>query len=249
MDTTKILFLDIETAPNVAFVWGLFEQNISPSQVKSSSYVLCWAAKWEGRSEMHFDSVQRHSRRAMLTKIHTLLDEADIVVHYNGTKFDIPTLNKEFVKHGMLPPAPYRQVDMLRVCRHAFRFESNKLDSITQSLGIGKKIKHHGFELWTECMDGVKKSWAIMERYNRMDVTLLEKVYHRLLPWVTKHPVRKPEHVGVACPKCGSNKTQTRGGVVTRTAHYDRHQCQKCGGWFRSSKPTVKFKGEQGVNI
>ena len=248
MSSTKILFLDIETAPNVAYVWGLFDQNISPNQVKSSSYVLCWSAKWHGRAKMEFCSVQRHTSRAMLASIHRLLDEADIVVHFNGIKFDIPTLNKEFVKHDMLPPSPYKQIDMLRICRQAFRFESNKLESVSFQLGIGKKVKHYGFELWTDCMDGKQEAWRIMERYNRMDVTILERLYHRLLPWITKHPIIIPPHVGLTCPKCGSNDTQLRGSNITRTAIYARHQCQKCGGWFRSSKPTVRLRDEHGVN-
>ena len=197
---------------------------------------------------MQFDSVHQHSKRAMLKAIHALLGEADIVVHYNGNKFDIPTLNKEFVKAGMLPPAPFKQIDMLQVCRRAFRFESNKLDSITQSLSIGRKIKHHGFELWIECMEGKAKAWHIMERYNRMDVTLLEKVYHRLLPWITKHPVLR-SCLALSCPKCGSRQTQSRGTTRTRTALFSVHQCQSCGGWFRSNKAQQTFRYEQGINI
>ena len=246
---SRILFLDIETAPNVAFVWGLFDQNISHNQVKTSSYVLCWAAKWEGRSAMQFDSIHRSSKRQMLKRIHTLLNEADIVVHYNGNKFDTPTLNKEFVKADMLPPAPFKQVDMLRVCRQVFRFESNKLDSITQSLAIGRKVKHHGFELWVDCMNGNDKAWAIMERYNKQDVTLLEKVYHRLLPWIAQHPLLRLCLNQLACPKCGSKRTQRRGCVATRAASFYRFQCLHCGGWFRSSKKVHTFKGEQGINI
>ena len=85
--------LDIESAPNMAFVWGLFKQNISISQIVDSGYVLCWAAKWYGDSEVHFDSVYQSRPKAMLKRIHKMLDEADAVVHYNGLRFDIPTLN------------------------------------------------------------------------------------------------------------------------------------------------------------
>lgn len=248
MHKSRILFLDIETAPNVAYVWGLFDQNISHNQVEAASYVLCWAAKWEGRSAMQFDSVQRHSKLRMLKRIHRLLDEADIVVHYNGNKFDTPTLNKEFVKQGFTPPSPYKQIDMLRVCRQAFRFESNKLDSVTKSLGLGRKIKHHGFELWLGCMRNDPKSWRTMERYNRQDVAILEQVYHRLLPWIDKHPLLRGT-TGLTCPKCSSVKIQRRGSATTRTAHFHRYQCTHCGGWFRSSKATATHRQEQGINL
>jgi len=242
----KILFLDIETAPNTAYVWGLFDQNISHDQVEQSSYILCWAAKWLGESKMHFSSV--HSNK-MLRLIHNLLDEADIVVHYNGVKFDIPTLNKEFIKHNMLPPSPYKQVDLLQVCRRAFRFESNKLISVAKALDIGAKLDKHGFELWVGCMRGDKKSWKYMEKYNRMDVTLLERLYHRLLPWIPRHPNITSAEQRLACPKCGSNRTQRRGTMVAKWLEYARYQCQACGGWFRGNKAARTTKAERGVNI
>ena len=37
----KLLFLDIETSPNQAYVWGLFKQNIGISQMTDSSRVMC----------------------------------------------------------------------------------------------------------------------------------------------------------------------------------------------------------------
>ena len=45
---TKILFLDAETSPNSAFVWGLFKQNIGINQMIDSIRVMCWSAKWAG---------------------------------------------------------------------------------------------------------------------------------------------------------------------------------------------------------
>lgn len=183
----------------------------------------------------------------MLRQIHALLDEADIVVHYYGSKFDIPTLNKEFVKHEMAPPSPYRQIDLKLVVQRAFRFESNKLDYVASALGFGKKIKTD-FQLWIGCMNGDKKCWADMESYNRHDVVLLEKVYVRLLPWIEKHPSYSAFVQGLCCPKCGSTKTQSRGAQVTQMSTYTRYHCQACGAWFRDNK-RVDERGVRAVNI
>ena len=113
---------------------------------------MCWAAKWLGESDITFASVQHTDSKAMLSGIHQMLDEADAVIHYNGTKFDIPTLNKEFLLHDMPPPSPYKQIDLLRTVRSTFRFTSNKLDYVTQQLKLGGKTKHEGHELWIKCM-------------------------------------------------------------------------------------------------
>ncbi len=98
--------IDIEVSPNTAHVWGIYDQNISINQLLESSYTLCYAAKWYGESKIMFDSIQKSGKKKMLESVHKLLDEADAVVHYNGSRFDIPILQKEFLLSGMNPPAP-----------------------------------------------------------------------------------------------------------------------------------------------
>lgn len=237
----KTLLLDIETAPNKAYVWGLFNQNIAHGQVEQSGYVLCWAAKFLGQRRMAFASV-RGGALPMLRGVRDLLDAADAVVHYNGLRFDIPTLGKEFVKAKLTPPSPYKQIDLYRVCKKVFRFESNRLDYVAQSLGLGGKVKHEGFRLWTSCMAGDPDAWRRMERYNRGDVDLLERLYGRLLPWIGGHPNRSALTDVACCPRCGSTKFQRRGEILTSTLRYVRYQCQACSGWFRGTA-TVSKRG------
>ena len=50
--TSRILFLDIETAPNTAYVWALFDQNISTDQIVDTSYILCASWKWHKEKEV-----------------------------------------------------------------------------------------------------------------------------------------------------------------------------------------------------
>ena len=112
----KKLIIDIETAPNKVYAWGLFNQNIALSQIEEPGYTLCWAAKWYGKSKIYFNSIHQSSQEEMLKEIHDLLSEADAVIHYNGTKFDIPVLNGEFAQQGYEPPTPYHQIDWTGEC-------------------------------------------------------------------------------------------------------------------------------------
>ena len=232
----KILLLDIESSPNTAHVWGLWQQNVSINQLMESSYVLCYAAKWLGDKEVVFDSVHQSKPKTMLKGIHGLLNDADAVVHYNGTKFDIPTLNKEFLLHSFNPPSPYKQIDLLRVVRSNFRFPSNKLDYVAQRLNLGKKHEHEGHELWVKCMNGDKDAWKRMEQYNIQDVVLLESLYNALRPWIKSHPNHNlfaDDHV---CPNCASTRLQKRGTAISSTGTYQRYQCSSCGTWSQSTK-------------
>lgn len=234
----KRLLIDIETAPHLAAVWGIFKENIPLDRLLESGYTMCWAAKWYGTDDVMYDSVHRNDSKTMIHNVHALLEEADAVIHYNGRSFDIPTLNKEFLALGLTPPSPYKQIDLLETARRQFRFPSNKLDYVSKFLGIGTKLKHKGYDLWQGCMSNDKESWKQMTDYNIQDVLLLEKLYTRLLPWIDKHPnvalydlTEEPK-----CPHCGSSHVVKKGLAYTQVGIYQRYKCGDCGTNIRSRK-------------
>lgn len=234
----KILILDIETSPNMVYSWGLWNQNIAINQIVESSTVLCWAGKWLGKKQTEFSSVHHDSPKVMIKKIHAMIDEADAVITYNGKKFDMPQLNKEFLKHGLTQPSPYKDIDLLQTCRRKFKLPSNKLDYVAQFLGVGKKTPHMGMPLWTDCMNGCSKAWKTMKKYNIQDVNLTEEVYNKLLGWIVT-PFNYNTHADgqeVVCPNCGGKHLQKRGTMRTTTRQYQRYQCQDCGTWSKGNK-------------
>jgi hypothetical protein len=254
----RVLRIDIETAPNLAYVWGLFKETVVIDRLIEPGYTLCYAAQWEGEEEMLFDSVHQSPMDDMLSDLHDLLEEADVVVHYNGKKFDMPVINREFVKHGFLPPSPYQQIDLYHTVRRNFRFASNKLDFVARELGLGAKVQHKGMDLWKDCMatmdydfgeqcpEHIEQAWKEMQQYNEQDVVLLGRLYERLQPWVPNHPNRAlfmDVDADPACPSCGSSDVRFKGYKHTRTMRYKQYQCNDCGSWSRarlSEKPTRK---------
>lgn len=243
MAQPNILLLDIETAPILAYVWGLWENNVSLSQIKRDWYMLSWAAKWLGEKEVLCDALPYHASyqagnreddRDIISSLRDLLDAADIVIAHNGNRFDLAKLNAKCLQYGLPPPSPYRKIDTLVEAKRHFKLTSNKLDYIADLLGEGRKIKTD-FDLWIGCMEGDEGSWMRMIKYNKRDVVLLEKVYLKMRPWMRTHP-----NLGVflegdkpACPICGGSHLQRRGYVTTNLSRYQRFQCQDCGGWSR----------------
>lgn len=231
--TAKLLLLDIETAPHKVYCWGLFDQRIATNQIVEPGYTLCFAAQWYGQKDILFDSVRKSGAKRMIARAHRLLSEADAVIHYNGTSFDIPTLRGEFMAQHLPPPTPFAQIDLIKVARST-RMASRKLDYLAQTLGLGHKLAHKGMELWRECMDGDAKAWQTMERYNKQDVRLLGRLYKELRPWIKGHPNLSRGHI--ACTTCGSYRVQSRGTECNRTMEYQKFQCRDCGSWFRTAK-------------
>lgn len=235
-----ILLLDIETTPALADVWGLFNQNIGLSQLREPPGLLCFSAKWLGdpQGATVFLSDHRHGRELMVRGAHRMLDRADAVVTWNGKRFDIPHLNREFLELGMVPPSPYRQVDLYQVAKRQFRFPSNKLQYVSTALGFSGKESTGGHELWVKCMEGDEDAWELMEKYNKQDVWLLEDIYNRVQPWIEQHPSHAIDG-GFVCPKCGSGNLQRRGTARTLQSEFQRYQCLNCGGWCRDVKRTA----------
>jgi DNA polymerase elongation subunit (family B) len=247
-DPAKILVLDIETAPNRAYFWGpVYKQNINPDWIDANGYVLCWTAKWLGSDEVIFRRLLNKKHKILLLAMHELLDEAHAVVHYNGKKFDIPTLNKEFLTHGITPPSPYKQIDLLKTMWDTFLFPSNKLDYIAQTLKIGEKLRHEGPELWLKCMADNDEAWNKMESYNRRDVELTEKLYMKLRPWIRSHPNVGSISGGDVCPTCGSFNFNRDKEHLAQVLRYARYQCADCGTWFRSNKTLTQKRGDRFV--
>lgn len=235
----KILLLDTEVAPNLGTFWGIFNVNIGINQLLETSRVMCYAAKWLGHKEIMFTSEHKTGREDMIKELHGLLDQADAVVHYNGNKFDIPVINREFLLFGMPPPDSYKNIDLLRTMRKRFRFVSNKLDHVCRELGLGKKEEHEGHELWLKCMDGDDNAWKRMEKYNKQDVALLEKLYFKILPWIHNHPNHNlylDNRDTLVCPNCGSTRVIRKGVEHLKAYSYQRYRCQHCHTALRGTK-------------
>lgn len=240
-EKSKILLIDIETFPDVAYVWGKYEQDVIAFQ--QDWYMLSFAYKWLGEKETHvwalpdFKTYKKNpiDDKELCKKLWDLLDEAEIVIAHNGIQFDIKKSNVRFLTNGMKPPTPYKVVDTKIEAKRYFKFDSNRLDDLGQYLDLGRKMMTGGFDLWLGCGNNNKEAWKHMKEYNKKDVELLEKIYIKLLPWMETHPnMNLINGNNNGCPNCGSKDLHKRGFATTRVAKFQRWQCQKCGAWSRS---------------
>lgn len=246
-DTARIIFLDIETAPNLGYVWGKWQQNVI--EFEKDWYILSFAYKVYGQKDVHVHALpdypaykkDREDDSQLVKSLWHVMDQADIIVAHNGDDFDLKKSNTRFLTHNLPPPSLYKTVDTLKIARKVFAFDSNKLDELCKYLSIGRKLPHTGFHLWKSCMLGDKDAWETMKEYNAHDITLLEEVYERMKPWHNLHPnVNQGVPITSACPKCGSTNIQKRGFSYTRLSQIQRYRCSACTGWFEGSAHKVR---------
>ena len=227
----KILLVDIETSPNLAYIWDKYEQDAIAFEKERE--LLSFAYKWLGEKKVHSHCLGDMDSEMLVEGLYMIFDDADIIVAHNGDEFDIKMANAFFIRQGLTPPSPYKTIDTLKIARSKFRFNSNKLNDLGQYLNLGEKVETGGFKLWLKCLKGDKKAWKLMKKYNEQDVILLEKVYKKLVPWAKTTP---PIDLGFTCPACGSTHLQQRGWNISKTYLSKRVCCQNCGKWSVSSK-------------
>lgn len=237
----KVLVLDIETAPMEVYVWALWEQNVGAHQIKEDWSILSWSAIWLDDPDskiMYGDNRKAKNPRDdknLLKGIHTLMDEADIILGQNSDSFDIKKLNARFIINGMAPPSPYKSIDTKKIAKKYFNFTSNSLDYMSSNINDNNtKMKSGGLPLWIRCLNKELAAFKEMEKYNKQDVISTRELFRKFQPWDHKG-IRfglYTESLDMECD-CGSTHLNRRGYSYTKTGKFQKLQCQKCGAWHQ----------------
>lgn len=230
----QIIYIDLETTPIRGLAWGTYDTNMVSIEQDSGLLSVAYKINDEPTQVV---SRRLYTERQLALKLWKLFNDADVVVAQNGDQFDMKVANKFFIKYGFKPPAPYKTVDTLKLARRYFKFASNRLDYLSQFLFGEHKIETN-IGLWLKCMDGDERALIKMERYNKHDVDLLYRVYHKLRMWHTGHP-NSNVYNGTThqCPTCGHDSIR-RGFNLSRVGKFQRYQCKsvKCGAWWSGDR-------------
>lgn len=238
----RILSIDFETTPNDVRTFGYYDTNVV--SVQQDWYLLSAAWQWYGEEEeVHFarKSRAKGNDRALTKQIWKLFDEADVVMAYNGDRFDVKVANTRFLIHRLGMPSPYRTIDPIKMLRKHFKFVSNKASEIGRALGIEAKLSSGGIETWEGCISNDPDAWAKMEEYNKQDVRFLTSLWTTIRPYVTtpiNAQVYASDEYGVLpriCPSCMSYEFVKNGNAYTSTGKRQMYRCNNCGRNFRAA--------------
>lgn len=227
---------DTEWSPAISYTWSGRPDYLPNEMLLEDPRLLCFGVKYLGKRTEVVD--EREGRLEMLTRLRDWLDSVDLLISYNGKSFDTKKVNSEFMKEGLTPPSPYKEIDLYREVRRNATFYSGKLGFVADRLVGASKVDTGGFALWAAVLQGDEKAWNKMRRYQKQDVDLLEKLFEVLKPWIRMpHPVTNKG--GLACRNCGGSHLQSRGVQRTLQGEYPRYQCVTCGTWLRGPHRTA----------
>lgn len=251
--SARILYWDIECAPALVHAWSLRDLNVGLNQIIEDPYIIGIGYQWDtDRSPSYISLWDEGGREAMLAKVWALLDEADVVVSYNGDRFDTPWVQGELMRAGYTPPSPFKSIDLYRVFKKNARFISHKLDYVAGAVLGRRKLATGGHGLWVACINGDEKARKRMALYCRRDVALLKPLLKHARPWLggqVNLGVYDEDNDGVlVCQKCGKpDSLRPKGTAYTAQRAYPQYLCDPkrggCGGWTRDNKSSWSVAG------
>lgn len=236
MNGPKVLVIDTETAPIEAYVWGLYDQNISLNQIKRDWSFLACAAKWLNSNKVFYmdTSKQKDVRddKRIVKGLWKLLNEADIIIAHNGDKFDIKKFNSRAAFHHLDPVKHFKTTDTLTETRKVFGNTSNSLEYVSNMFNKKyKKLKHKefpGFELWKAALEKNPRAWKAMKKYCIHDVLSDDEYYKGLQGWIKTQNFAVYYDDNITRCICGSPNIIKKGFVYIRDGKYQGYQCLDC---------------------
>lgn len=245
-----MLVLDIETQRGIVETFNLFRPFIHIDRVLTPTRVLCFAAKWRGDDKIIFKSAwddnDEEGYLRMLRAAYDLLNEADIIVTWNGDRFDIQWFESELGRLELGRPMPYKSLDLIKINKKWFKGGqmSMKLDWSARQWLKDRKTPHGGSDLWHDIRYGTRAEQRaarkLMREYNIHDTELTEQLLERYLPYA---PVNLALYANneddlLHCTKCNSTNLKKDGTKYYNTlaGSYQMHRCKDCGSPSRGKR-------------
>lgn len=223
----KILVVDMERLCGLARVWDQRTDFVPATNFVRLPSTLCFAAKWYGTRATEFHAAW-DNYDAMVQRSWELYDQANIVVTYNGKRFDNAHFRGDWLKAGLPEPSPWKDVDLFQ--SNKFGFTSRSLNHLCQILGLDLKSGKYDMDMAEACMAGDVKAQRKMRTYNVGDVKITEQAYDRLRGHIPNHP-----HIGeisdeeIRCNQCGSANLERNGLTRAVVIDYRLYRCSECG--------------------
>lgn len=254
----KVLILDLETAATVALAFGRFKVNLGQANIVSEGgWILCASYRWLGEDKIHTlqltkDEVLNCDDSRIVAAFWELYEQADAIVAHNSQQFDHKVLQARAAFNGFTPLPTVKVLDTLVLAKKHMRLPSNKLDSIGEYFGLGRKIDNGGIDLWKRVQTGDAQAMKEMVEYCEQDTELLTQVYLRL---------RAIGHAGsdfnaglyhnddkVRCRRCGSEHVHPTGRTSnTSMSVFTEYRCDDCGAVQRDRVSTTTKEKRAGL--
>ena len=138
-DKVNILFWDLESSLMEGMFFRIWQENIQFKRITKQSHLL--TASWAFNDEpvqgvrVTPDDVATSNDFDIVVKMVQAINKADIIVTFNGKKFDCKLLNTRALFWGLPPIKPVKHIDLFEQSKRLFKFPSNSMQNISMYRG------------------------------------------------------------------------------------------------------------------
>ena len=247
----RILFWDLESSLMEGYFFRIWKENIPMKRVKKQSHLL--SAQWAFNDDevqgirVTPEDVKTSNDFDVVVKMCEMINHADLIVTFNGKRFDTKLLSTRALFWGLPPIKPVKHIDLMEQAKRVFKFPSNSMQNISMYLGEDGKLETSGSNLWERCAnyENYQQCNNALEEiliYGKQDIVATRDLYRRFQGWFKGVPNlgvlmnHKAETSDLRCIHCGSNdvfKMQTQ--TYTASSHFDLYRCgeETCRGISR----------------
>jgi len=260
----KVLYFDLETSLMQAYTFGIWQVNIPASRIIKHSHLLSnsWAYDDEPVQGIRLTPEQVKISDDLMVVVDTIraIENCDLLVSFNGLKFDKKVLNTRALHHGLPPIRWGKQLDLMAESKRNFRFPSNSMENISRYLGLEGKIATSSSRLWERCAE--YENYEVcdaalqeMLTYGLQDIEVTRNLHKRLMGWtksainigmMTKeiNNVNTKDNHELLCCHCGSKDVDLLGSkAYTSISSFSVYRCgeSSCRGLNRSNAAGTKL--------
>lgn len=239
----KLLFLDYETTPLVAWAWQFYDAELF--HVMQDVQIMSVAWSWDDESEVYYMDLTdfRHKKgifgvndKELVKAFGEVLDKAEGIVAHNGKGFDFKVFRARLIAHGFKPHRNIKELDT-KIWGRRFRFTNNKLDTIARQLGLPRKLATRK-NLHYDCLElNDPSAWRENKKYNKQDVVVLKEVAQKLAPFIVTGIPNANDIYGTTMncknPLCNSANLRNNGSRAVIGGHKVEYHCKDCGHYAR----------------
>lgn len=170
---------------------GIFDLEMSNLNA-DFGILLCGVVKeYQGKSViLRLDDMPGYKKdmgsdRLLAIALREAIQPFDIIVTYNGRRFDVPYLNSRLAKYEEPPLERQKHIDLLYTVRYGLKLHSASLNSVQQFFELPTAKTQMEAARWIRALTGSKTDFDYIVDHCVKDVKLLEEVFNRV-----KHLVR-----------------------------------------------------------
>jgi hypothetical protein len=191
--TANILYFDLEVSKSQFFSYGakVPSKYLNIEDMTREYYIICWSASYVGSNTIWSDCVTPEEALAwndkrILGRLRELIEAADLIAGHNVDAYDKKRSNTRFLLNEYEPLTDKKTLDTLKIARSKFAFESNKLDYISQRLGLRPKDDIRNRDWLKIVTTGDEATLKKVHRYCRGDVKNGKGILERLMKYSGK---------------------------------------------------------------